>query len=98
MTTDVFGERRDRSVAPRRLLLHRLEDDGVEIAAQRAIAVRAWWENLPFADDAGDLCGVVVLEPMRTLAREQLIQHGTERIDVSGRGHRLAPHLLGAHV
>ena len=34
---DVLRERRHRGVPPRRLLLHRLEHDGVEVAAKVAI-------------------------------------------------------------
>ena len=59
---------------------------------------RARTHRLRFADDAHDVGRRAAGEPIRQPAGEQFVEQHAERVDVGGRGHRLAANLLGAGV
>ena len=54
--------------------------------------------RLRVADDALDLGRGALVEAMRALAREQLVHHGAERVDVGCGGDGLAAHLLRRRI
>ncbi len=102
-----------RNVPARRLLLHRPEHDGVEVAPQlgrggtrtrrRAAGVprfdgAARRRGIGLAHGANDLLHRVGLHCVRPTAGQDLVEQHTEGIDVARRRHRLAADLLGARV
>ena len=59
---------------------------------------RAWTHRLRFADDADDVGRRPAGEAIGQSAGEQLVEQHAERVDIRGRGHRVAAYLLGAGV
>ena len=59
---------------------------------------RAWTDRLRFTDDAHDVGRRSAREPIRQPTGEQFVEQHAERVDIGGRGHRVAANLLGTGV
>ena len=111
MTADVFGKLTDRGITTRRFLAHRHENDVVEIAAKRfgiwgldfgtSIAPGdggAGTRRFLLGDGARNFIGSATCDPIRTLAREQLVKNHAQTVDITRGADVFAAHLFGAGV
>ena len=107
VTGEVVRDLLGRCVAIRRGGRHRLFDDRVKIAPERARRIRA--PGIDSGDRARrrrvgirhqrhNLAERSLTRLVWTAARQHLVHHHADRVDVGGGGHRLATELLGARV
>src|SRR5690606_4402833 len=110
----IVAKSRGRGVSPLRVARQRLEQDGVEVAAQlpleppkltptgagRGAATRL--RRRAWHALSGELRrqggARAPRAPVRERAHQQLVEHDAERVDVGGGGHRLAEDLLRGGV
>jgi len=114
VTAEVVGKVVDRRETSLRLLAQRLQDDGVQVAAQLGRrkqwphGVRRSWASagndqagrlgLSVADGPHDDGERILVHLVRTLACQQLVEQHAQGVHVAGRRHGSALHLLGARV
>ena len=97
MPADVLGQMFGGGVPQRRLLAHRAEHDGVEVAAE-AGGARARPVRIRLAHDAQELLRVARLDPVGLLVGDELVQHDAQRVHVARGRDGASPDLLRARV
>jgi hypothetical protein len=99
---EIVGQRAYRGVTLVRILLQRLEHDGIEIAPQlfgeRAGHSRARPGRLDTEDRLLELTARRATEHVRPSAAQQLVKHHPERVDIRRYGDRLICDLLGRGI
>src|SRR5580658_4294156 len=81
---------------PVRILRQKRQDEGIDIAADRAArATSAWRLRRLCQVRKGNVCGSLELKDGH--AREQLVHQGAERVDVRCRVGTMATNLLGRY-
>src|SRR5688572_5416054 len=92
----------DRCITPLRLLPEGDEDNRVEVATELAaknlLRADAGWFRDRRPHRVGDVERVAAACPVRRTAGEQLVQHDTQRVDVTGGGSRLPGDLFWTRV
>ena len=95
--TQIVGERLYRRITRGDVLLERLGEHRVEIAANRPRAP-ARRHDLDAQDRFLERRGALVAQAVRPLAGQQFVEHDGERVDVARHAQRLAADLLGRGV
>ncbi len=99
VAADVGGQTLGGLVAPGLVLFERLGDDGLDIAAQRAVDAGETG-RLFFPDDPRRLVDHLALQIVRQPAGEEFVRDHAQRVDIAARVQvaGVAADLLGAHV